>query len=116
MSTPPTHKQKQRTHHVEARESKTTAVLLTFTGFHDPFTRGLVGEEDQAGPILTLVSVWQFGQIVLFSTPSTREISAKTLEAIKQRQPGIEVRIIDLDLADPTDYRAILGNLRTQIT
>ncbi len=29
--------------------------LLTFTGFHDPYSRGLIGEQEQLGPILSLV-------------------------------------------------------------
>ena len=29
-------------------------VLLTFTGFHDPYAIGLVGQEEQPGPILSL--------------------------------------------------------------
>lgn len=37
-------------------------VLLTFTGFHDPYFKGLVDEEEQPGPILTLLSTRSFDQ------------------------------------------------------
>ena len=30
-------------------------VLLTFTGFHDPYFKGLVDQEEQPGPILSLL-------------------------------------------------------------
>jgi hypothetical protein len=35
-------------------------VLLTFTGFHDPFSKGLIDQEEQPGPILSLLSVRKF--------------------------------------------------------
>ena len=35
-------------------------ILLTFTGFHDPYSLGLVGEEEQPGPILSLVGAVTF--------------------------------------------------------
>jgi len=97
------------------QKSDVRSVLLTFTGFHDPFSRGLVGEEEQAGPILTLISALHFDRIILFSTPATRDISARTREEIIRRYPDVLVRITDLNLTDPTDYRAILGSLRTEL-
>jgi hypothetical protein len=30
-------------------------VLLTFTGFHDPYSKGLIGQDEQPGPILSLL-------------------------------------------------------------
>ncbi len=30
-------------------------LLLTFTGFQDPYSLGLVGEDEQPGPILSLL-------------------------------------------------------------
>ena len=35
-------------------------ILLTFTGFHDPYTLGLIGGEEVPGPILSLLSVRTF--------------------------------------------------------
>jgi len=41
-------------------------VLLTFTGFHDPYFKGLVDQEEQPGPILSLLSTRSFDHIFLF--------------------------------------------------
>ncbi len=46
-------------------------VLLTFTGFHDPYFLGLVDQDEQPGPILSLLSVRPFDHIFLFNTPNT---------------------------------------------
>jgi len=40
-------------------------VLLTFTGFHDPYFKGLVDEEEQPGPILSLLTTRSFDHIFL---------------------------------------------------
>lgn len=90
-------------------------VLLTFTGFHDPFSRGLVGEEDQPGPILSLVAIQRFDVVLLLSTPATQEITGQTLAEITNRHPNVEVRVRDVPLSDPTDYTAILAHLRQHI-
>ena len=42
-------------------------ILLTFTGFHDPYAIGLVGQQEQPGPILSLVGARSFDQVILFS-------------------------------------------------
>src|SRR5919109_1335729 len=57
-------------------------VLLTFTGFHDPYAKGLIGQEEQPGPILSLVSVRAFEHVILFSTPSTIVHTQATKAAI----------------------------------
>jgi len=53
-------------------------ILLTFTGFHDPYFKGLVGQDEQPGPILSLLSARVFGQVILFSTPSTNQLTQET--------------------------------------
>jgi hypothetical protein len=90
-------------------------VLLSFTGFQDPYAIGLVGQEEQPGPILSLVGARSFDRIILFSTPSTERNTTATSDALQSLYPkaGIEVR--DLPLHDPTDYVAILTGLRTHI-
>lgn len=45
-------------------------ILLTFTGFHDPYAVGLVGQEEQPGPILSLVGARVFDRVILFSVVS----------------------------------------------
>lgn len=90
-------------------------VLLTFTGFHDPYSLGLVGEEQQAGPIVSLVQVKRFDHVVLISTPNTRRNTVDTEAALSALKPGLEVCVVDAALSDPTDYRAILRELRTKV-
>jgi len=90
-------------------------VLLTFTGFHDPYSKGLIGDEEQPGPILSLVRVKPFDRIVLFSTPNTEKNTDATQEALKGKFTQTEVEVRNLRLEDPTDYLAILRELRLQI-
>ncbi len=84
-------------------------ILLTFTGFHDPYSKGLIAEEDQPGPILSLLRVRNFDAIYLLTTPNTEANTAGTLRAL-DAHPAVQR--IDVPLNDPTDYAAILGHLR----
>ena len=59
-------------------------VLLTFTGFHDPYFKGLIDEEEQTGPILSLLSMRSFDHIFLFATPNTKRITQETKDAISK--------------------------------
>ena len=90
-------------------------ILLSFTGFHDPYFKGLVGQDEQPGPILSLLSARVFDEVILFSTPSTDRITQDTKEVILSLYPDTKVEIFDLNLVDPTDYAAILRGLRTHI-
>lgn len=90
-------------------------VLLTFTGFHDPYALGLIGQEEQAGPILSLVAARDFDRIVLFSTPNTEKNTSATVEALRSHYPNLGVEVKDLRLGDPTDYVAILRGLRAHL-
>lgn len=90
-------------------------VLLTFTGFHDPYSKGLVDQEEQPGPILSILSTRSFGHIFLFDTPSTRKISQGTKDAILALHPSTDIHILDVHLDDPTNYQAILKGLRSHI-
>lgn len=90
-------------------------VLLTFTGFHDPFFSGLIDQTEQPGPILSLLTTRAFDHIFLFDTPSTRKITRETKEAILKRHPNIEVVIREVNLSDPTNYQEILQGLRNHI-
>jgi DNA-binding NtrC family response regulator len=96
-------------------EADVSTVLLTFTGFHDPFSKGLVGEEEQPGPIVTLARETHFDRVVLFSTPGTTNHSAATLDAIAQISPDTLVHIEDFPLLDPTDYGEIRESLLSWI-
>jgi DNA-binding NtrC family response regulator len=87
-------------------------VLLTFTGFHDPFvptaTEGMV----EAGPVLTVVAEHSFDSVYLFSTPKTAGITSETHDAIVTKHPGTKVEVLDVPLKDPTNYLGILRQLR----
>ena len=90
-------------------------VLLTFTGFHDPYFKGLVDQEEQPGPILSLLSMRSFDHIFLFDTPSTQRVTAETKNAITKLHRGSEVHVIEIKLADPTNYQEIFAGLRPHI-
>jgi hypothetical protein len=51
-------------------------VLLSFTGFHDPFAASAATGEMRAGPVLTVVAERAFDRVYLFTTPKAAEISA----------------------------------------
>ena len=87
-------------------------ILLTFTGFHDPYFKGLIDQEEQPGPILSLLSSRSFTRVLLFSTPSTGQITLETKKTIRSLYPQTDVDILDVNLDDPTDYLAILKGLR----
>lgn len=89
--------------------------LLTFTGFHDPYAVGLVGQEEQPGPILSLANARSFDRIILFATPDVEKQTNATKEALQLLHPHVDVEVRDLALVDPTDYLAILRGLRSHI-
>jgi hypothetical protein len=71
-------------------------ILLTFTGFHDPYTMELVGQEEQPGPILSLVGVRSFDHIILFSTPNASKNTLATRDALQAIHTRIVVEIGDI--------------------
>lgn len=85
-------------------------MLITFTGFNDPYAKSVIEGEARTGPILSLLSVRQFDEVVLLSTPATVELTKSTAEAIS----GAAVTVRFLQLPDPTDYLAILRELRRE--
>ncbi len=90
-------------------------VLLTFTGFHDPYGVGLVGNDEQVGPILSLVREGSFDKLIIFSTPNTEKNTSATQEALRANTSNLIVERRDLALDHPTDYTAILRELRNHI-
>ena len=92
-----------------------TDVLLTFTGFHDPYFKGLIDQEEQPGPILSLLSSRSFDHIFLFDTPGTQKITKETKEVISKLHHGCIVHILDTNLSDPTNYLEIFRGLRTHL-
>jgi DNA-binding NtrC family response regulator len=90
-------------------------VLLTFAGFHDPYTKGLVGDEQMAGPIMSLLAARSFDRVVLFGTPAAVRHAGDTKSAIKGKYPACSVENRETSLSDPTDYAAILTQLREHL-
>ncbi len=90
-------------------------VLLTFTGFHDPYFKGLVDQEEQPGPILSLLSARSFDHIFLFDTPSTQRVTQETKDAIAKLHRHGEVHVLEVNLDDPTNYKDIFKGLRTHL-
>lgn len=88
-------------------------VLLSFTGFHDPFASVGVTGNEQEGPVLSIVRLRPFDRVVLFSTPATVQNTAETLKALNERHPNLKVETCAFDFPDPTDYFAILAALRS---
>ncbi|MDA1275116.1 MAG: RNA repair transcriptional activator RtcR family protein [Verrucomicrobia bacterium] len=89
-------------------------ILLTFTGFHDPFAEGAIDGEMETGPVLTAISERPFDRVYLFTTPTTAEISSKTKVELEKRNKGVIVEICEVPLKDPTNYLGILKQLRSQ--
>lgn len=91
-------------------------ILLTFTGFHDPYSAGLIGEDELPGPILSLIRQLQFDRVILFSTPNTQTHTEATKEALVSFRPNMTVEVLSLPLGDPTDYSQILRELRRSVS
>jgi len=89
--------------------------LLTFTGYHDPFSIGLIEDEEQPGPILSLVAAEPFERVILIGTPNTEKNTKGTLQALAERHPDLDVIVREIPLSDPTDYIAILRELRAHL-
>ena len=95
------------------RQFRDMKILLTFTGFHDPFAEISIAGEKEAGPVLTVTSKRQFDRVYLFTTPNTTEISTQTKEELLKRNKELAVEICEVPLKDPTNYLGILKQLRS---
>lgn len=102
-------------HRILLEREQNLKILLTFTGFHDPYSMGLVGQEEQPGPILSLVGARSFDRIILFSTPNTTKNTLATGDVLRTLHLQIDVEIREFLLDDPTDYIGILRGLRSHI-
>jgi DNA-binding NtrC family response regulator len=88
-------------------------VLLTFTGFHDPFVISGVDGEMDSGPILTVVGDRAFDHVYLFGTPRLADKTEEARLAIMDRHPSTGVTVLEVPLKDPTNYLGILRQLRS---
>src|SRR5205809_410787 len=84
-------------------------ILLTFTGFHDPFGAAAVEGTEQEGPILSLLRAKRFDRVVLFSTSrsllllaASGEIPARILSVRPPRfVSGDRTVVTEIDLSRP---------------
>jgi len=90
-------------------------ILLTFTGFHDPYSLGLLGEEEQQGPILSLIKERPFDQACLFSTPNAEKNTTETRNVLQSLYPGLKISVVDFLLDGPTNYFSILKGMREHL-
>jgi transcriptional regulator with GAF, ATPase, and Fis domain len=90
----------------------TVDVLLTFTGFHDPFAETALEGDMPTGPVLTVVAERSFDLVYLFGTPSVDARTAETRDEIVRKWPNVQVEILEVPLKDPTNYLGILRQLR----
>lgn len=88
------------------------AVLLTFTGSHDPFSKSASSEDAIAGPVLTATAELKCRNIYLFTTPKMATISEETAAEIKTLHPASKAHILEVPLKDPTNYIGILRQIR----
>jgi len=92
-------------------------VLLTFVGTRDPRWKSPNAEDEQDGPILSLLSKRPFDHVVLFCSAGTKKRAAAAkqvlVESYDYKERQIDVK--ELLLPDPTDYVAILAGLRQHI-
>ncbi|PYT54171.1 MAG: hypothetical protein DMG43_07195 [Acidobacteria bacterium] len=85
--------------------------LFAFVDLKDPFTPGEIAGEELPGPILSIMSVKQFGSLFLFHTPHTRENALSTKDEVSHRYPECRVALHELPVSDPKDYSALMGRL-----
>jgi len=90
-------------------------VLLTFTGFHDPFFKGTINDDELPGPIVSLLTHRHYDRVILFDTPGTQEVTDLTRRAIAGISKDISVSIKKIPLSDPTSYDQILNGIRSHL-
>ena len=91
------------------------SVLLTFTGYHDPYSLGFIGDELQAGPVVSLVRAMSFDHVILISTPNMHKNTVETEIELKSLKPETEITVVEVVLTDPTDYSAIMREIRLKV-
>jgi len=89
--------------------------LFAFVDLKDPFTPGEIVGEELPGPILSIMSVKQFGSLFLFHTPHTRENALSTKDEVSHRYPDCRIAVRELPVSDPKDYSALMGRLSRQV-
>ena len=83
--------------------------LLAFVDYQDPYAQSLVGDEEQPGPVLTLLDTGGYDTVALFHTPHTEAQSRATLEAIGARHPRVRTVSHGLAASNPKDFSRLIG-------
>lgn len=88
-------------------------ILLSFTGFHDPYSPSVVEQRQQAGPILSMIEALNIDAVELFDTPGTTDNTQRTITALAEQYPRMTVSVHHAEmLEDPTDHIGIMSFLR----
>ena len=85
--------------------------LFAFVDLKDPFAPGEIAGEELPGPVLSLMSVKQFGSLFLFHTPHARENATATTQEVARRYPECRVSVHELPVSDAKDYSALMGRV-----
>lgn len=96
-----------------SQPQSTSRILLSFTGFHDPYAPSPIDGTQQPGPIVAMLGSRPYDRIILFNTPGATRQTEATVEAISRNWPSLQITTKDLpDLIDPTNHILILQYLR----
>lgn len=96
-----------------SQPQSTPRILLSFTGFHDPYAPSPIDGTQQPGPIIAMLGSRPYDRIILFNTPGAARQTEATVEAISRNWPSLQIMTKDLpDLIDPTNHSLILQYLR----
>ncbi|MBV5341459.1 MAG: sigma 54-interacting transcriptional regulator [Deltaproteobacteria bacterium] len=84
-------------------------VLLSFIGSQDPLSR-----DNEDGPILTLAANQSFDCLILLHTDDSNTCihADTTARLLKERFPGVSVKLSKLSIDDPTNYSQLLSAMR----
>ena len=87
-------------------------ILVTFTGYEDPYTDGLIEDTQQLGPILTLLGEKHIDKVILLGIPGLKTHTEMTENAILSRFPDIGLERLDVPIYDPSGYRDVYRHLK----
>jgi len=89
--------------------------LFAFVDSQDPFERGPVAGELQAGPILSLMESRRFNFVFLFHAQRTRKNAHDTAREIAERHPGCHVMLHPLPDSNRKDVSSLVEELSRQV-
>jgi len=86
-------------------------ILLSFVGNRDPY-----GQDQELGPVLSLLGAREFSQVVLFCNGSAYVERARMVEeAARAEGAGPRFNFVSIDLESPIDYQEIFTELRRAV-